>query len=383
MHIFMIANLPPYETGGAEVQARNLAESFIRQGHKVTVLGNRIPTTLLQVSESSEKINCIHIPTINLNKATRAISYSCSLAWLLYKNRRIIDALYSRFLREAVLIASLVKWIKLISAPLIACPACAGQHGDAYYLKRYPLSGLWVSVLNRNCNAFNIISPEIADELKQLGLDTNKFSYIPNGVTIRELPNHANPTPKKNFRRLIFVGRLAPQKGLKYLLSALSTLKSENYLFHLDIVGSGPDHQMLEELAKKQDVNDVISFHGNMGHEKVFEHLNDADIFVLPSISEGLSNALLEAMAAGLPCVVTRSGGSERLISSQTGRVADVADTNSLTSCLKEMLDLPLSQLTEMGNTARKNVQDNYSMPIIAQMNLDLFNSFHNKPEGL
>jgi glycosyltransferase involved in cell wall biosynthesis len=155
---------------------------------------------------------------------------------------------------------------------------------------------------------------------RQSWMPSTKFRVIHNGVdTDRFSP--APETTKKNRvalglppGRMVVgtVGRLVPIKDHETLLRAAELLLHQGKNLHVLIVGSGPEQAKLEAIvASSAQLNGHVTFAGASDH--VPEMLNAIDVFVLPSISEGMSNTTLEAMACGLPVVVTRTGGNPEL----------------------------------------------------------------------
>lgn len=111
--------------------------------------------------------------------------------------------------------------------------------------------------------------------------------------------------------RLVTVGRLSPEKGHRVLLEALARLdRAGHRAFTLDIIGPGPERDALLALAREHGVADRVTLAGLVPWgPALFERLDAADLFVLPSLTEGLPRAMLEAMSRGLPAVATRVGG--------------------------------------------------------------------------
>jgi glycosyltransferase involved in cell wall biosynthesis len=121
--------------------------------------------------------------------------------------------------------------------------------------------------------------------------------------------------PRSNYRlgippKLIFMGRLHPQKDVETLLRAL-VLASQSDVQAL-ILGDGYLRSSLEQMAVELGVRQRVIFHGRVSDVSPF--LQQADLFVLPSLAEGISNALLEAMACGLPCLVSDIAGNRAVI---------------------------------------------------------------------
>jgi glycosyltransferase involved in cell wall biosynthesis len=145
--------------------------------------------------------------------------------------------------------------------------------------------------------------------LKNLAKKTKhdqKFELIYNGIDLEEfrVPKNFEKKESKKFK-IISVGRLIERKGFEYIIEAISELKD----VELTIVGDGPIKKKLENLAQR--LNSNCKFTGNVKHSKIPEILWNSDLFVIASISESLSNTMLEALAASLPVITTNTGTAE------------------------------------------------------------------------
>lgn len=139
---------------------------------------------------------------------------------------------------------------------------------------------------------------------------------------------------------LLFVGRLAPVKGLRVLLEALAAARKTHPGLRLTIVGDGDDRAHLEALAKP--MGDAVQFTGYLSQDEVAATLADADAFVLPSFAEGLPVVLMEALAAGKPAIAPRVAGVAELIKDgQTGYLIHAGDVVGLTRALEKLAQDP------------------------------------------
>lgn len=369
MKILVISNLPPFVIGGAEYQAARLCREFIQQGHRVEVAGYGIPSGSVEINEAKVKSHRIWVLR-NSGRLLRGFSYALSLVSILLRRRRGIDIVYCRFLGEAAIVVSLLKWLRLLDMPLVCCPASGGEKGDANFMKSIPGWRLWVRLINRYCDVVNIISPYIETTLIDIGLSSHLITRIPNGIELR-------PVQRLNSRvrycQLIFVGRLAPQKGLDALLAACAQLASRGRQFELMIIGSGSEKQSLKALCSQFDLEDQVRFVGRLSANAVREQLLQADVFVLPSRFEGLSNAALEAMEAALPVVLTRCGGIDSYVGPDVGWVCEPDDVTGLALALADCLDKSPDELQLMGAQARKIVENCFNLKQVAERHLELF----------
>jgi glycosyltransferase involved in cell wall biosynthesis len=193
---------------------------------------------------------------------------------------------------------------------------------------------------------------------------------IPNGVdTDLFCPSESTDLDRK---RIIFVGRLIYSKGVHVLLQALKLLIDDGIDAQLDVVGDGPERARLEDLANSLGISGSIAFHGNL--YGVASLLQMSSVFVLPSFVEGLPNVVLEAMASGLPVVVTKVGGNPDLVNDGTnGVLVDADNPLQLRDALKELLEN--KDLAEkLGNEARKTIEQKFSIDHITDTYIKLYN---------
>ncbi|CAK8715217.1 hypothetical protein KKHLCK_04320 [Candidatus Electrothrix laxa] len=372
MRVLTIANTPPYVMGGAEIQAYHLAKEWVKKGHEVTVVGNRNETGVILFSEGSDLgINSVKIKTRNYNKFTRALSYTVSLSWFLVKNKKKFDIIYCRFVKEPTIVVCFLKLLGIINLPLFSCTECTGNRGEAYFLSTFWSSKLIIKLINRYNNIINIISPDIEKELVSIGLNKEKFSYIPNGTPISSEYFPCND--EKERKDLVFVGRLVKRKNVDILIKAVKKLTDSGKNISLSIIGTGPVENELKELRDSLFLQENIFFMGFVEENKKLECIAQHKIFVLPSMLEGFGIVVIEAMKIGLPVIVTNCGGPEFFVDNSVGRVAQVGSVDSLTDSIKDLLSLESEQLNQMGLSAQKKVMENYNISILAERHIDIF----------
>jgi len=174
---------------------------------------------------------------------------------------------------------------------------------------------------------------------------------IPNGVATDVF----YPLQKNNENslvRVICTGRLVKQKGFDLLMQSLKTIPSE--LWKLEIIGDGPEKQNLQILAEKLEIKDKVLFGGWIARENIVTKYQNADIFVLPSSGEGMSNTVLEAISSGLPVISTKVSGNDELIKKeQNGILIPVNNINALKNALERLINDPVLR-TKMGEQSRK-----------------------------
>ncbi|MGB4557956.1 MAG: glycosyltransferase [Burkholderiaceae bacterium] len=164
--------------------------------------------------------------------------------------------------------------------------------------------------------------------LCRLGVDPAQFHF-----SLRD----AGPTVK-----LLCVGRLTPAKCQVLLVQACALLRDAKVDFSLTLVGAGPDQDRIEQAISNFQLQQHITLTGALNQDAVRTHFAQADIFVLPSLAEGIPVVLMEAMSSGVPCVTTPVNGIPELIQHEkTGLLALPGDVFSLTEQLQRLIDQP------------------------------------------
>ncbi|MCX5886865.1 MAG: glycosyltransferase, partial [Proteobacteria bacterium] len=178
---------------------------------------------------------------------------------------------------------------------------------------------LWL--LKKSVQRFVVTNHEMKHELLIRGFQPGVIELIPNGVDTDEfipLQGYEVERTKKMMgfegkRFVMFIGRLEPQKDVSTLIKSWAELK-DKFPHMLLIVGEGSDRDHLRDLVKYLNIEERVIFVGKVSPEEISRYHQLADVFILPSLSEGISNSLLEAMSCGLAVVATRIGGNEEVI---------------------------------------------------------------------
>jgi len=256
---------------------------------------------------------------------------------------------------------------RLAGVPMIVHTA----HGFAFHEASPPRTRRFYSTLERIashwCDRVVAVSEFHRNWAVELGMcNADKIIAIPNGIA--DPGRHSNvdfaqlrrQLQKRNGDFLILsVGRLAPDKGLEYLIEAAAAMPQMERRLQIVIAGDGPVREQLERLTVRLGVADRVSFIGF--RDDVADLLAACDLVVLPSVREGLSIALLEAMAAGKPIVAT-SIGSQREVSShgEVGLFVRPADAICLAEAILRLAGDP-ALMTRLGNNARSVYENFYT----------------------
>ena len=207
--------------------------------------------------------------------------------------------------------------------------------------------------------------------IKRVRVKPGRVTQIYNGVDhMRFRPRNVKPLPllpahwREHDDTLVVgtVGRLTPVKDQQLLLRAAARLRSTNPVMgnrlRVILVGDGPLRQELEGLAARLSLDEIVWFAG--ARQDVADILQLMDLFVLPSLGEGISNTVLEAMASGLPVVATAVGGNLELVENNvTGSLVPVGNESALCDALIENLS-DAGERARRGESARHFVQSNF-----------------------
>jgi len=168
------------------------------------------------------------------------------------------------------------------------------------------------------------------------------------------------------------IGRLVPTKGLSYLIAAFSKVKTQMPQARLVLVGDGPCKAELQMQAADALCGDSAHF---LGHRANVEQLlKGMDVFILASVAEGMPRVLLEAMAAGVPCVATQVGGIPEVINGEAvGFLVPPGDPEALAEMMLRVAKMPGEDLAEVVEKARDRVRRTYSHDVVRKKLEDLY----------
>lgn len=226
-------------------------------------------------------------------------------------------------------------------------------------------------ILRRSITRFVALNADVERRLTDRGIAARHIVRIPNGVESSTRHGSGDPAPTKgaiglgpDTRTVIYLGRLIPDKGIAWLLEVWKDVLTEETDCHLLVVGDGPDDQRLRALAHRLDVTGSVSFLGY--RDDVGPVLAIADILVLPSRSEGMSNALLEGMAHGLPVVATDTPGNRAVVEhGRHGLLVSYGDRTALKETLLALVR-DSSLRIRLGREAARKARSEFSLRAVA-----------------
>ena len=215
--------------------------------------------------------------------------------------------------------------------------------------------------LPRFCREIDLViapSRGVQEMLRRLGVDA-PIAVVPNGVDLRRFEQLPDPWPRESLGWgseqivFIYVGRVAPEKNLPFLLRAFRGVHEVYPHTRLLIVGDGPERENLEERARLMDLEGVVHFTGLIPYPQVPRYLRLADVFVTASVTEVHPLSVIEAMAAGLPVVGIRSPGVGEVVQHEATGLLVEQDVAAYASALGRMVSEPETR-TRFGQAARE-----------------------------
>ncbi len=365
---YVVSYFHPFESG-AERQALAQGAELARRGHSVHVVTKAVAG--YPVDDEEHRGVFIHrwIKTVS-GGPLFAVSFLAGVVRALRRLRSEIDVIHThQALWEAV--ATGLSWPVLWGKPVLVQPASAGYYGEAEELFRTRGAGVLRRAILAN-TGFAAISAEIEREWRALGVGPGRMVRMVSGVDAEQF--HHGPSAVESCLlprpRVMFTGRLHPQKNLPLLLEAWTEVARKRQ-GSLILVGPGNDRQSLMELAKSLDIANRVQFTG--GVDNPAEYLRAADLFVLPSVAEGMSNSLLEAMATALPCAVSGIGGNTDLINDgTTGRLVGSPTPQAWSQTVLELLDDP-AEAKRLGAAARRRIDEEFALRVVVDRYVDLY----------
>ena len=247
-------------------------------------------------------------------------------------------------------------------------------------VKKYQLIRRVIGVLIQR---FIPLSSELESYLiNKVGISSGKVNRICNGVNLARFVNDgAQAVPNFPFSEndIVFgcVGRLEAIKGHSFLIQAFALLLANNPAYkanvRLCIVGEGSERAKLEQLIKEHNLTGLCWLPG--AREDVPAMVSKFDVFILPSLAEGISNTILEAMAAGLPVVATDVGGNGDLVSNgTTGKIIASQKPEDMALAIRDYIEQPTLALSQ-GEAGKKRATEHFSLDTMVEKYTTVYHS--------
>lgn len=362
--------------GGAENQARLLAKALEGLGHEITVFTLQFPGT--SPEDTVDGIPVIRFPDGPFEgaKARSTLRAAAAAFFQLRRRRHELDLVHLHGASFLLIPALLIK--KLYGIPVVLKMAASGTTiGDVHIVMNSKLSWLKRKLL-QDVDSFVCLNKESVLELKNL-IPSARYVHIPNGV---DCGYWSSPGPQidykaalglAGYKTAIYAGRIAEGKGVDFLLSVWKEVTIRIPKARLFIVGDGPLQERMQDLARRSGLSEYVEF---AGFKQDFRRLLFAmDVFLLFSPNEGMSNALLEAMAAGVPAVCTNNSGNAAIIENMSnGMMVEAGHVSDAVEKVCQLLER--RQLAEtFSGRASCDVRKKFDITVVARQYEELFSN--------
>ncbi|MFI5349304.1 MAG: glycosyltransferase family 4 protein [Elusimicrobiota bacterium] len=344
--------------GGAERQALELSAALAARGHRVTVLTRRVGG--LPARETIRGVAVRRLPSVG-GALDAPIFLAGALGWLLLHWVEW-DAVHAHLAGSPALAAASAG--RLLGRPAVVKLGGGRGIGELAVSSKTRLGRAKLRVLGLLRPRFLAVVPDLADEARAF-LGPVPIEVLPNGVDAARF-HPVDGAAKRALRAglgwsedatvYIYTGRLSWEKRLPWFLKLW--LGAAGPKSTAVLVGEGPERAALEDIAAHSSGRVKVL----PSREDVGEVLLASDVFVLPSVSEGLSNALLEAMSSGLAPLGSRVGGTaETIADGRTGLLFDRDDEAALQAAVRR-LDGEVGLAARLGAAARAEVEERYAL---------------------
>jgi glycosyltransferase involved in cell wall biosynthesis len=359
MHICHVISVPFPPEEGIGNYVHNLSTKLIEKGHKVTVItrGNIGATQ----RESIDGINVIRAPFIPI--------YPFYIHFHGLFVKKIIKSMETQI---TILhfhsplpppIKTSIPMITTIHSPMLT---------DSRYTKIQSIYSLFSKISARyvsyplelkiiqSSDIITTVSKSIAQELKEYDINLDEITVINNGVNETFFYPLKKETNEEN-KYIMYVGRIDYEKGLFDLIKCGKYISNKRSDLSFIIAGIGKDFKKLKNKIKKENLQDMFKFLGQVDKDKLLKLYQNATLFVFPSYHEGLPGVLLEAMSCGLPIIATDVRGNRDLIShKENGLLIPIQDSKKMAETISILLENKKLR-EQLGKNARKTIVEKYT----------------------
>jgi len=349
MNIIMIINSFYPLVGGAERQAQRISEVLFKEGINVKVLTRHHEG--LEMNQNLNGINVIRFKVGKIKKL-RPVIFLIKTIFYIFVHRKSIDVVHGHSLNAPGLIVGLVKL--LFKIPGVAKIAGGGNEKGCEIIRMNEsgiIGQMKVRFMSKYIEKFIAISSSIERDLHKVNVNKEKIVYLANGINLEEFKTEEENNYNDNF---LYLGRLEKIKGIDILIDAWLNIieKNPDFPHKLIIAGKGSLEKLIPD-------NKSIVYLGNISDVK--NEIIRNKYFILPSRYEGISNALLEAMALKKIIIASDAGGNTDLIKTNiTGYLFKSNDSEKLQESILNAIN-DENQI-EVSENARSFLKQDYDL---------------------
>ncbi|MFA4826240.1 MAG: glycosyltransferase family 4 protein [Methanoregula sp.] len=359
-------DLYPAVVGGVGIHTHELSKWQVINGHQVTVFTNN-----QKKAPACEFIDGYEVKKFPVRLSLFGNSISPDLIPAIIRSRKKFDIIHAHshlFFPTNICVGTCL----IGSAPLIIT-----NHGLIS-----ASAPLWLNKLYTR--SITKISFEIADcvlcytdiekeKLHKFGVPTEKIRVIHNGVDT-ELFSPRKTGGKKKYQQLLWVGRFVPGKGVNNLIEAFQKIVKDFENTRLILVGEGPLKSTIDDQIEKLGLKNNVEIYDYWNNSKLPELYNESDIFILPSLMEGVPRTILEAMACGIPVIITELPHLREIVNG-AGLIVPQGDSEKLTCAISQLLNNKEMAL-QLGKAGRQKISQQFSWQDTVEKTLNVYKEF-------
>lgn len=332
--------MPEFGLAGAEIMCEDLSHKLYEKGIDVIVV-----SLFDYHSPITDRLEAKGIKVIYLDKKP---GLDLSMIFKLYKlfNKEKPDAIHTHrhVLQYAIPAAVLSKIKKRVHTMHNIATKENGTIGRKFN-----------KIFFKFCNVIPVALSDIVKEtvVEEYKLKEEKIPVVFNGIDLSKCIKKIDYTLHEPIK-IIHIGRFAKAKNHVNIVKATEVLKNKNYNFVLSFYGDGSLKEEIENLVLEKQLNDCVKFKGLASD--ISEKLNESDIFILPSIFEGMPMTIIEAMGTGVPMIVTSVGGVPEMVKDYKETLYCNTDFESIAEKIEELI-LNIDLRKQLGENAYKKSQ--------------------------
>jgi len=367
--------------GGSARQAYTMADRLNKKGLSLMVITRRLDVGIpkldnVEVHSVRSLMPCKHsLSDFTFLNFLISISFSLGAVMRLLVWRKRFEIV--QFYGASLPLLLCLPLLKILRKKIVAKISGARKGMEVGSLRGFVFAPV-LAVVFSFTDRFIVMSDELREGVLSEKFSESKVVKIPNGVDTGIFAPAQEERYYELRRKLgfeggkvfLYSGRLAEGKGIEFLIKAMTEVDAVDNIL-LVLLGNGVVEDNLRMMAYELTLGNFLRFEGTVSN--VADYLNAADIFVFPSLSEGMPNALLEAMACGLPVIASKIGGVVDVVEDgKSGILFEPGDVSGLASAMVRLLNDNELRF-KLGAEARKRIVDSFSIDKIADEYINLY----------
>ncbi len=314
----------------------DLITSSIDENYHLVELGKKIKIHRLPIGKNAEKLHFQSQKDL-LVYSWRAYIFSRKLVRDARKNKQSYDLTHSFFTVPCGFLSLLLRFEFGLPYVISLRGSDVPYYSDRFTFLYKLITPLIKFIWRRSSRV--VSNSEGLRELAFRSSPKQKIEIIYNGIDTKQFFPKLENAAQARFVLTVGASRITDRKGINYLIEAVAKLVPKYPQIYLKLMGDGNAREKLEQFVKDSRLEKNVVFLGRIPHEDVLPYYQEASLFVFPSLNEGMSNAMLEALAVGLPLVSTNTGGASELVTDgENGFIIKFKDSQDIADKIEKLI---------------------------------------------